>query len=188
MIPFSGGTRSASWPGTRSGVPGGTSGESWEGSCKCGTPPISIFISTPPTRKANGSTACCGKRRRNPAVRNDLTEICRLFREKERFLIACHENPEGDAIGSELALALALRKIGKTATVLNSDPVPGNLVFLPAADTVVFEADGSSHEGAVVVDCGSRTRAGRVQAEMRKGPILVDIDHQYTKEREEGYC
>ena len=46
-------------------------------------------------------------------MRNDLEAICRLFREKNRFLIACHENPEGDAIGSELALALALRKMGR---------------------------------------------------------------------------
>jgi phosphoesterase RecJ-like protein len=121
-------------------------------------------------------------------VRNDLDAICRLFRGKERFLIACHENPEGDAIGSELALALALRKIGKTATVLNSDPVPGNLVFLPAADTVVFEADGSSHEVAVVVDCGSLDRTGRVQAEMRKCPILVDIDHHSTNDAQGDYC
>src|SRR4030042_527635 len=104
-----------------------------------------------------------------------LDAISPLFRWKERFLTACHENPEGDAIGSELALALALRKIGKTATVLNSDPVPGNLVFLPAADTVVFEADGSSHEVAVVVGCGSLTRTGRVQAEVRKGPIRGGI-------------
>jgi phosphoesterase RecJ-like protein len=121
-------------------------------------------------------------------VRNDLDAICRLFREKERFLIACHENPEGDAIGSELALALALRKIGKTATVLNSDPVPGNLLFLPGADTVVFDADGSSHEVAVVVDCGSTERTGRVQAELRKCPIMVDIDHHPTNHAQGDYC
>ncbi len=121
-------------------------------------------------------------------MRNDLEEICRIFREKDRFLIACHENPEGDAIGSELALALALRKIGKTATVLNSDPVPGNLVFLPGADTVQSDADGSSHEVGVVVDCGSLERTGRVQDEMRKCPILVDIDHHSTNEAQGDYC
>ena len=75
-------------------------------------------------------------------MRGDLSAICRVLREKDRFLVACHENPEGDAIGSELALALALRKLGKTATVLNADPVPANLLFLPGADTVVFDEDG----------------------------------------------
>jgi phosphoesterase RecJ-like protein len=113
-------------------------------------------------------------------MRGDLSSICRIFREKDRFLIACHENPEGDAIGSELALALALRRMGKTATVLNADPVPGNLLFLPGADTVVLREDGSKYDVAVVVDCGSPERTGRVEPELRKPPLLVNIDHHRT--------
>ncbi|GAB4242874.1 MAG: bifunctional oligoribonuclease/PAP phosphatase NrnA [Deltaproteobacteria bacterium] len=110
----------------------------------------------------------------------DLAAICRVLRERRSFLVACHENPEGDAIGSELALALALRKMGKTATVLNADPVPGNLRFLPGAGTVVFEDDGSKYDVAVVVDCGSPERTGRVGPELRKCPLLVNIDHHRT--------
>jgi phosphoesterase RecJ-like protein len=113
-------------------------------------------------------------------MRGDLSAICRVLREKERFLIACHENPEGDAIGSELALALALREMGKTATVLNADPVPSNLLFLPGSDTVVFAEDGSKYDVAVVVDCGSPERTGRVAQELRKCPLLVNIDHHRT--------
>lgn len=113
-------------------------------------------------------------------MRGDLSAICRVLREKERFLIACHENPEGDAIGSELALALALRRMGKTATVLNADPVPANLLFLPGADTVVFAEDGSKYDVAVVVDCGSPERTGRISGELRKCPLLVNIDHHRT--------
>ncbi len=110
-------------------------------------------------------------------MRGDLAAVCRIFREKDRFLIACHENPEGDAIGSELALALALRKMGKTATVLNADPVPENLLFLPGSDTVVFREDGAKYEVAVVVDCSSPERTGRVGPELRKCPVMVNIDH-----------
>ena len=113
-------------------------------------------------------------------MRGDLSAICRVLREKDRFLVSCHENPEGDAIGSELALALALRKMGKTATVLNADPVPANLLFLPGADTVVFDEDGSKYDVAVVVDCGSPERTGRVGHELRKCPLLVNIDHHRT--------
>lgn len=121
-------------------------------------------------------------------MQNDLERIVGLFRERDRFLIACHENPEGDAIGSELALALALRKTGKTATVLNSDPVPANLVFLPGADTVVFDGDGSGYEVAVVLDCGSPERTGRVGAELRKCPLTVNIDHHVTNGRHGEVC
>ncbi|MCR4308986.1 MAG: bifunctional oligoribonuclease/PAP phosphatase NrnA [Deltaproteobacteria bacterium] len=113
-------------------------------------------------------------------MRGDLSAICRVLREKDRFLVACHENPEGDAIGSELALALALRKMGKTATVLNADPVPANLLFLPGAGTVVFAEDGSKYDVAVVVDCGSPERTGRVAQELRKCPLLINIDHHRT--------
>jgi len=113
-------------------------------------------------------------------MRDDLSAICRVLREKDRFLIACHENPEGDAIGSELALALALRKMGKTATVLNADPVPANLLFLPGTGTVVFTEDGSKYDVAVVLDCSSPERTGRVGRELRKCPLLVNIDHHRT--------
>ncbi len=121
-------------------------------------------------------------------MRNDAEGIRRLFRDRGRFLIACHENPEGDAIGSELALALALRKMGKTATVLNADPVPGNLTFLPGADTIVFEEDGSSYEVGVVIDCGSLERTGRARDELCKCPILVNIDHHATNEIRADYA
>jgi len=113
-------------------------------------------------------------------MRGDLSAICRVLREKDRFLVACHENPEGDAIGSELALALALREMGKTATVLNADPVPANLLFLPGAGTIVFEEDGSKYDVAVVVDCGSPERTGRIGGELRKCPLLINIDHHRT--------
>jgi phosphoesterase RecJ-like protein len=113
-------------------------------------------------------------------IRNDLDGIVRVFRERDRFLLACHENPEGDAIGSELALALALRRMGKAVTVLNSDPVPSNLRFLPGADTVVHEADGAAHQVAVLLDCGAPDRTGSAGAELRKCPISVNIDHHRT--------
>lgn len=119
---------------------------------------------------------------------NDLDAICRVFRERDRFLIACHENPEGDAIGSELALALALRKTGKTATILNSDSVPETLRFLPGTDTVRHDEDGSRYEVAVILDCGSPERTGRVGAELRKCPLAVNIDHHVTNGRHGDLC
>lgn len=115
-------------------------------------------------------------------MRGDLSAVCGVLREKDRFLIACHENPEGDAIGSELALALGLRKMGKTATVLNADPVPRNLTFLAGADTVVFDEDGSGYDVAIVVDCSSIERTGRVAGELMKPAILVNIDHHRTND------
>ena len=115
-------------------------------------------------------------------MRGDISAVCDVLRNQDRFLIACHENPEGDAIGSQLALALALRKMGKTVTILNADPVPRNLLFLKGSDTVVFEADGSSYNVAVVVDCGTIDRTGKAAPEMLKPPVRIIIDHHHTNE------
>ena len=47
------------------------------------------------------------------------------------ILILCHKNPDGDTLGSGAALCLALRRLGKTAAVLCSDPIPAMYAFLP---------------------------------------------------------
>ncbi|MCL2103008.1 MAG: bifunctional oligoribonuclease/PAP phosphatase NrnA, partial [Syntrophorhabdaceae bacterium] len=113
-------------------------------------------------------------------ISGDIFAVRDVFRKYDRFLIACHENPEGDAIGSELALALALRKMGKTATLLNADPVPQNLRFLSGADSIVFAEDGSKYDVAVVVDCSLPERIGKVSEEFLKPPVMVIIDHHHT--------
>ena len=58
------------------------------------------------------------------------TVVSRLLSADE-ILILCHKNPDGDTIGSGTALCLALQKLGKTAAVLCSDPVPAMYAFLP---------------------------------------------------------
>ncbi|MCL1926039.1 MAG: bifunctional oligoribonuclease/PAP phosphatase NrnA [Syntrophorhabdaceae bacterium] len=115
-------------------------------------------------------------------MRGDISAICGVLREYDRFLVSCHENPEGDAIGSELALALALRKMGKTVTILNADPVPRNLLFLSGTDTVVFAEDGSKYDVAVLVDCNSVGRTGKIAGELLKPRVRVIIDHHQTSE------
>ena len=52
------------------------------------------------------------------------------------ILISVHKNPDGDALGSQLALMLALEKMGKTVTAHNLDPVPEIYRFLPAPDRI----------------------------------------------------
>ena len=72
------------------------------------------------------------------------TVISRLLGADD-ILILCHKNPDGDTIGSGAALCLALQRLGKTAAVLCSDPIPAMYAFLPIT---VF--DGSFTPGFVV--------------------------------------
>jgi phosphoesterase RecJ-like protein len=52
----------------------------------------------------------------------------------EKFLITAHETPDGDALGSEYAMLLALRKLGKNARILNADPAPQKFAFIDPGD------------------------------------------------------
>ena len=71
-----------------------------------------------------------------------LKRIAETIRRERRFLIASHENPEGDAIGSILALGLALKEMGKNVTIFNQDPIPEILLFLPGAEEIVASGPG----------------------------------------------
>jgi phosphoesterase RecJ-like protein len=62
-----------------------------------------------------------------------------LVRNAKKIIVFSHHNPDGDALGSSLALTLALRKLGKEVTVANSDPVPNTFKFLPAQEQIVSE-------------------------------------------------
>lgn len=62
-----------------------------------------------------------------------------LVRNAKKIIVFSHHNPDGDALGSSLALTLALRKLGKEVVVANSDPVPNTFKFLPAQDQIVSE-------------------------------------------------
>lgn len=67
-----------------------------------------------------------------------------LIRKAKRILVMGHQNPDGDAIGSVLALTLILRKLGKEVTPLCTDPVPPTFQFLPATDQLVSSLEGGT--------------------------------------------
>jgi phosphoesterase RecJ-like protein len=102
------------------------------------------------------------------------------------FLITAHERLDGDALGSELALCLMLKSLGKEVVVYNQDPTPGNYLFLPGSDRIVHELPPlGPFEVAFVLDCGELNRVGRESARIGKIPDLVNIDHHVSNG---GFC
>ena len=65
-----------------------------------------------------------------------LEDVLPLLLEKKRFLITTHVRPDGDAIGSQLALGLFLQKLGKQVAMINTDPIPDNLAWMPGVDAI----------------------------------------------------
>lgn len=112
-------------------------------------------------------------------------KVTKCIKENKRFLITTHINPEGDAIGSEIALALILKKLGKSVVVCNTDPVPRNLQFLPYSKKIKQAKEINNRFDAMfVLDCGSKDRVGLFKnGAMPSPPPIVNIDHHITNEK-----
>ena len=106
-------------------------------------------------------------------------EILDALRRHDRVLITAHARPDGDAMGSCLAMAWALRSIGINALIFNEDGVPGYLRFLPLPGPVLTSVDQLPCEPQliVVLDCGDRTRVGEALQPLLDRVPTVDIDH-----------
>lgn len=108
--------------------------------------------------------------------------IIEALRSHERVLITAHAHPDGDAMGSCLALAWALHSLGKQSLVFNEDGMPGFLGFLASPSPVLSSVEALPWEPEliVVLDCGDRARVGdKLQALMDRVPTL-DIDHHLS--------
>jgi len=119
----------------------------------------------------------------------DWERLKQFLRGKDSFCLTSHVFPEGDAIGSELALARALRKLGKKTRIVNAHPIPEQCRFLdtdgevevyqPAHDRVFRKADI-----ILVLDVGVYSRLGEVGNIVKARPCpVVCIDHHATNER-----
>jgi bifunctional oligoribonuclease and PAP phosphatase NrnA len=111
-------------------------------------------------------------------------EIHALMEKHRSFLIAAHERPDGDAVGSTLAFYHILRGMGKQAVVYSQDPTPGNYLFLPGSDRIVQELPSvENFEVAVILDCGDMARVGSRADKIAGIPHLINIDHHVSNGR-----
>jgi len=112
-----------------------------------------------------------------------LDEVARVLSGGHAFLLPLHEAPDGDTLGSTLALALCLERAGKSAVVASPDAVPPAYRFLPGSDAVRGWGDvGGGFDAAVFVDCGDMDRAGGGDVRPRCR-VVVNIDHHPTNPR-----
>ena len=110
-----------------------------------------------------------------------LEDAAQAIRGSQTIVMACHVNPDGDALGSLLGLALALLPFGKAVTCLSEDGVPDILAFLPGAEMVQQSTDTPAFDLALVVDSGDLPRVGQaVQPIIGRARRVVDIDHHAT--------
>ncbi len=105
-----------------------------------------------------------------------LQAAAQWIREREEFILTTHAYPDGDALGSESALYLALTALGKRVRVVNFHPLPRAYRWLPYAEVVETADRMPPHRSCVVLDVGdlARIREGLTREEL--GEVL-NIDH-----------
>lgn len=109
-------------------------------------------------------------------------KIIQVIRRHKRFLVSSHINPEGDSLGSALALRGLLLQLGKQVEVVWDGPVPELYRFLPGSSAIKSRPT-RSYEAAFLVDCPVLSRIGRTQRFLSKDKLLCVIDHHISNER-----
>jgi phosphoesterase RecJ-like protein len=106
-----------------------------------------------------------------PAIRQIVDTIAT----RQRFVIASHSRPDGDSIGSQLAMAFALRALGKEVRVVNSDVAPGPLMAFPGvAEIEIAERVDGAFDAAIIMECGDLARTGVAGLDQF---FVINIDH-----------
>ncbi len=102
-----------------------------------------------------------------------------LIQRRTSFVVVSHKNPDGDAIGSSLAMGRILRKKGKQVEIFNATPIPGNFAFLPDADLIKPLKKGGC-EVLIALDCADFQRTGFSNSVREEMDVVVNIDHHGT--------
>ncbi|MGI6138492.1 MAG: 30S ribosome-binding factor RbfA [Candidatus Hydrogenedentales bacterium] len=124
------------------------------------------------------------EQRQQPMLKLSLEEAVAALRTGTRFYIVSHVNPDGDAIGSMLALRLLLQHFGVTEIVCALDgKVPDSFSELPGVKSIVnADVAPEEYDVAILVDCGQLSRIGALADHIPAGKRILIFDHH----REDG--
>jgi phosphoesterase RecJ-like protein len=107
-----------------------------------------------------------------------LQKIAGVIREEDNFLITSHVRPDGDCIGSQIAMGLILEKLGKKFEIINQDIPRKRFDFLSLFDKIRSSwSEDEKYNVSIVLDCGKWSRIENVAFIARKSPVVINIDH-----------
>src|ERR1051325_6609933 len=114
-----------------------------------------------------------------------FAEIAELLRAHESFVILSHVRPDGDALGSQIAMGLALQKLGKKVKVWNEEGLLEKFSFLPGGELVSFPPnEPEDFDVVLALDPATRQRLGdNVLAAVGSAKVLINIDHHPSNPR-----
>ncbi len=110
-----------------------------------------------------------------------MEQILQHIKNSHRILVTSHAEPDGDCLGSLVALGLALSKLDKTITLFNSSPIPAVYRFLPGVERIVRQiTEAKEYDLAIVLDCGDIVRVGEDSSVVDQISIVINIDHHVS--------
>jgi phosphoesterase RecJ-like protein len=116
---------------------------------------------------------------------NDVSAVADAIRSNDRFVVATHENPDGDAVGSMLGATLALRALGKDAVMyLSGDaPTPGEYRFLDLTGVERKLPEDMEERVLLAVDAANERRIGPEPTPIERAKLVLDVDHHHDNSR-----
>lgn len=113
-----------------------------------------------------------------------MDQIVQALKKSDHILIASHANPDGDAIGSVVALGLSLKRLNKNVTLYNESRIPAVYRFLPAVHLLRRRIEKTErYDAAVILDCGDVGRLGSIDFVESQAAVIINIDHHITNTR-----
>src|SRR5918992_2558147 len=115
----------------------------------------------------------------------ELAAVADAIRENDRFLVTTHENPDGDALGSLLAMKLALDQLGKDSVMYltGEAPLPREYHWMPLDDLRRRLPDDASTRVLLALDCANESRLGPDPEVLVSAPLVVNVDHHHDNSR-----
>ena len=115
---------------------------------------------------------------------SSFAEIATVLRNHQRIAVMSHVRPDGDALGSQLALGLSLRALGKEVRIWNEDGMLEKYSFVPDADLVTKPPDEPEDvEVAVALDTAIQNRLGTCLTAIKSAKVWINIDHHPSNPR-----
>ncbi len=119
-------------------------------------------------------------------IESDVHAVAEAIRAHNRFLVISHENPDGDALGSLLAMHLALRQLGKDSEMMLSwdAPLPAEYRFMQLEGLRREPPEDAAKRVLVAVDCAKEERLGPSASKLlAEAPLVLDVDHHHDNSR-----
>jgi bifunctional oligoribonuclease and PAP phosphatase NrnA len=122
---------------------------------------------------------------KNTTGTEELRPVADAIRAHDRFLLTTHENPDGDSLGSILAMKLALEQLGKEVVMFlqGKTPLPKEYEFMDLHELRRGAPPGRDGRVVIALDCANASRMGPDPTLIERAELVVDIDHHHDNSR-----